>query len=557
MVPPNKGISNGKRPPSRRPVSTFPFLIVMENLNILMEEAIGKNLYEGLLIGHNMVSVSHLQYADDAIFFGKWSKGNLKNLLKILECFRLVSGLKINLRKSKLFGVGIVESEVRSWANEIGCEGGSLPFTYLGLPVGASMRKINDWRGVVDKVTSKLGSWKAKSISFGGRLTLVKSWDKVVAPFSKWGLNVGDLFSMNSALLAKWWWHFLSGEDSFWVKIIKSIYGVHGGLWGRERSDRESSGRCSVWNNIVKVGECLCGEGQLFSNGFLKVVGDGESTSFWRDKWVSEVSLAETFPRLLRLEVESNVTVFNRGKWVDNRWVWEWSWRREPRGREVGELRGLEVLLRGKDPVKDKKDWWEWSLEVGKGFSVKRYREAFIESRGTVDVGSVETLWCKLVPKKVNIFMWRARIGRLPTRESLNGKGIDLHSTLCPRCGAEVESLDHALLNCTAVKEIWRYVGRWWNKNVVGMGSIQQFLQEDSMELSSSKGKSKWIAVKWSMLYLLWQNRNEVVFKNLNSDLGNCFFVWQRCIFEWIGSNTRSPCDWFEWISPHIAAGIA
>ncbi|KAJ9536040.1 hypothetical protein OSB04_un000800 [Centaurea solstitialis] len=100
-------------------------------------------------IGTTNVTISHLQYADDAIFFGKWNKVNLKNHIKILECFRILSGLKINLRKSK----GSNESEVQEWAREMGCEGGTLPFVYLGLPVGASMCKIKNWNPVFEKVS--------------------------------------------------------------------------------------------------------------------------------------------------------------------------------------------------------------------------------------------------------------------------------------------------------------------------------------------------------------------------------------------------------------------
>lgn len=119
--------------------------------------------------------MSHLQYADDVIFFGKWSTGNLKNLMKILNCFYVASGLKINISKRKLYGVGVGEDEIQAWARGIGCGCGSFPFVYLGLPVGATMNKIDDWKEVVEKMKNKLASWKAKVVQFGGRLTLVKS----------------------------------------------------------------------------------------------------------------------------------------------------------------------------------------------------------------------------------------------------------------------------------------------------------------------------------------------------------------------------------------------
>lgn len=155
------------------PMAPFLFLIVAESLHILMVEAKLNGLFEGVKVGAEEVEVSHLQYADDAIFFGKWSILNLKNLMKILNCFHFLSGLKINVGKSKLFGIGVSEEELQSWASGLGC--GVLPFLYLGLPVGAPMRKKESWKPIVDKLKNKLASWKSRLISFGGRLTLVKA----------------------------------------------------------------------------------------------------------------------------------------------------------------------------------------------------------------------------------------------------------------------------------------------------------------------------------------------------------------------------------------------
>ncbi|GKB74270.1 hypothetical protein Tco_0935682 [Tanacetum coccineum] len=44
--------------------------------------------------------ISHLFYADDAMFIGEWSEQNLHNIVKVLNCFHLASGLKINIAKS-------------------------------------------------------------------------------------------------------------------------------------------------------------------------------------------------------------------------------------------------------------------------------------------------------------------------------------------------------------------------------------------------------------------------------------------------------------------------
>ena len=84
-------------------------------------------------------------------------------------------GQKINVSKNKLYGIGVGEEEVKQWARCVGCSSGVLPLTYLGLPVGAQMCKVVNWRPAIAKLESRLTLWKTKLISSGGRLTMVKS----------------------------------------------------------------------------------------------------------------------------------------------------------------------------------------------------------------------------------------------------------------------------------------------------------------------------------------------------------------------------------------------
>ncbi|XP_071719523.1 secreted RxLR effector protein 78-like [Rutidosis leptorrhynchoides] len=52
-------------------LSPFLFIIAAEGLNWLAKSAVHCNLYEGVEIGMDRIPISHLQYADDTIFFGK------------------------------------------------------------------------------------------------------------------------------------------------------------------------------------------------------------------------------------------------------------------------------------------------------------------------------------------------------------------------------------------------------------------------------------------------------------------------------------------------------
>ncbi|GJX23490.1 RNA-directed DNA polymerase, eukaryota, reverse transcriptase zinc-binding domain protein [Tanacetum coccineum] len=56
-----------------------------------------------------------------------------------------------------------------------------------------------------------------------------------------------------------------------------------------------------------------------------------------------------------------------------------------------------------------------------------------------------ETSWNKLLPKKVNIFVWRALRGRLSVRVELDRRCIDLDSVLCPNSNNSAETYAHII----------------------------------------------------------------------------------------------------------------
>lgn len=91
------------------PLSPFLFNIVVEALNILLERARALNIIKGTQIGANGVIPSHLQFADDTILFCNNDRVELANIKRILRCFQLMSGLKINFSKSSVCGVKICE----------------------------------------------------------------------------------------------------------------------------------------------------------------------------------------------------------------------------------------------------------------------------------------------------------------------------------------------------------------------------------------------------------------------------------------------------------------
>lgn len=92
--PMEKGLRQGD------PLSLFLFIIDAEAMHVMMEESVERGIYKGSTVGSDKVNVSHLQFADDSLFFGDLSINNPTTLFKLLKCFELVSGLRINYHKS-------------------------------------------------------------------------------------------------------------------------------------------------------------------------------------------------------------------------------------------------------------------------------------------------------------------------------------------------------------------------------------------------------------------------------------------------------------------------
>ncbi|GKB62680.1 hypothetical protein Tco_0918866 [Tanacetum coccineum] len=106
------------------------------------------------------------------------------------------------------------------------------------------------------------------------------------------------------------------------------------------------------------------------------------------------------------------------------------SFRRSVRGGvEQQEFSDLSSFLNSV-VLSTSNDRWYFSLSSSGEFSVKDTRLAIDDL--VLPSHSEPTRWVKLIPIKINVFMWRARRGCLPTRYNLVQKGVILESTSCP-----------------------------------------------------------------------------------------------------------------------------
>ncbi|GJW49783.1 RNA-directed DNA polymerase, eukaryota [Tanacetum coccineum] len=271
------------------PLSPFLFILIMESLHISFQRVVDAGLFTGIKI-NSMVNLSHLFYADDAIFLGQWSELNIDSLVRVLDCFFRASGLRINMCKSKIMGVNVEDGMVKNAASKLGCLVLKTPFTYLGTKVGGNMSRKQAWKEVVDKVLSRLSRWKMKLLSIGGRLTLLKS---VLGSMPIFHMSIFKVPSSILKSLESIRSRFFNGQDpksnkASWVKWNKVLTPKDKGGLGVYQLDgnlnKDVSGRVrTCWTSIVHEVRVLQGRGINVADYIRLKLGNGKNTRLWVD----------------------------------------------------------------------------------------------------------------------------------------------------------------------------------------------------------------------------------------------------------------------------------
>ncbi|XP_026445035.1 uncharacterized protein LOC113345474 [Papaver somniferum] len=140
-----KGIRQGD------PISPFLFILITEVLSLMIKKAAASGLLSGFKVAQHGTVVNHLQFVDDLIVFLDDSEEQVANLKNIFLAFEIISGLKVNFRKSAIAGIG-VDHNGASCADIFGCSLATLPINYLGIPFSSKSKCKSVWDIIIQRV---------------------------------------------------------------------------------------------------------------------------------------------------------------------------------------------------------------------------------------------------------------------------------------------------------------------------------------------------------------------------------------------------------------------
>jgi hypothetical protein len=96
-------------------------------------------------------------------------------LKALLNYFASSIGLKINFEKSMTVPINMSSGRIHHLAATFGCSVGNLPFTYLGLPLGLTKPRVEEFMPLITRCERRLVSTSLFFLSQAGRLQITNS----------------------------------------------------------------------------------------------------------------------------------------------------------------------------------------------------------------------------------------------------------------------------------------------------------------------------------------------------------------------------------------------
>ena len=171
-IHPQRGIRQGC------PLAPLLFILVVDALAICAEQVCSHGALSHFQSASIPGGIPLLQYAADTTFFVQGSMAEAWTLSAMMEIcdFSDFSGLRLNRAKSTFVGFGLHSEEMGECSQSLATPIRALSIQYLGMPLVDNRLRIQSWKvGRLALVETRLEGWRARLLSRGGRLVLLKA----------------------------------------------------------------------------------------------------------------------------------------------------------------------------------------------------------------------------------------------------------------------------------------------------------------------------------------------------------------------------------------------
>ena len=311
------------------PISPYIFILCAEVLSHMIRK---DQDIKGIIINNKEYKLS--QYADDTQIFLDGTEISLRKTLEKLNTFYLMSGLKLNIEKTKAIWIGSTNKSNIKLCHEYNLDWNQEPFKVLGVTFTTEVFDIWDKNAtaVLKCVEQTIKSWSKRNLTLIGKITIMKSLAlaKFVHLFLALPNPPGELIKNLNKLFYSFLWN--SGPDRIKRKVIVKDM-ARGGLrmiqvdafitalkltWFRRYTLQSD---CS-WSSLSKIDF-----NSLFSKGenYAELKANEILNPFWKDTLKSWKHFCK------QVEVDTLEDILNSPLWLNshlphsqNMYIKEW-----------------------------------------------------------------------------------------------------------------------------------------------------------------------------------------------------------------------------------------
>ena len=518
------------------PFSPLIFVLAADLLQAAINDAFRHGRIQLPFPRENQHDYPVIQYADDTLILLPACPVQALTIKNIFTDYADSIGLKINFHKSTLIPINCEAACYNELSNIFGCNVGSMPFTYLGLPLGTTKPSVQDLMPLVCTMERRMSSTLAL-MSYGARLSLLNTmitslvifalctlrlppkiielldklrrkclwtkktehgdkcnslaaWSMVCRPKQCGGLGIINLRVQSDALLLKYLHKFYNKHDVPWVELVWSTYYTNkiphamepcGSFW---------------WRDVLKLTPIYRGISKA-------IVHDGATVLMWKDLWL-DATLDEKYQRAFSFAKNEDISVKD---FLGSTSLHE-TFHLPLSVQAMQEIRDLQQEVRhvgnATDPTPH--DNWTYCWGSVDFKAIKYYKFYFREVHAHQ---SYKWLWAARSTLKIKVFGWLLLSDRLNTRNMLKRRHYNIGDDYnCLLCDQQIEeTVEHMIFQCPFSQRCWSILGITWQQT----GSRLRWISMAAHDWSSPMFMDVFLQAAWS----IWKERNNKHFRSI------------------------------------------